>query len=101
MICAYCQQPTDSADTCTVRQVVLAGAGAILAGAIDGAAVNRIRYPADEYDHPCHDCNVLPGGLHHPGCDMETCPFCGGQAFICDCELRPPDMPAASAEESP
>jgi hypothetical protein len=34
----------------------------------------------------CHDCNVAIGGYHHPGCDMEECPVCGGQLFVCDCE---------------
>jgi len=33
----------------------------------------------------CHDCNVKPGGLHHPGCDMEQCPRCRGQLISCGC----------------
>jgi hypothetical protein len=33
----------------------------------------------------CPDCRVPVGGYHHPGCDMEECPRCGGQAITCDC----------------
>lgn len=33
----------------------------------------------------CHDCAVLTGQLHVPGCDMERCPRCRGQAIGCDC----------------
>ena len=36
-------------------------------------------------DEPCWDCGVDPGGYHHPGCDMEACPRCGGQLISCDC----------------
>ena len=33
----------------------------------------------------CGDCNTPPQGLHHPGCDMERCPECRGQAISCSC----------------
>lgn len=37
------------------------------------------------YAPSCHDCGAVEGEYHHPGCDMEECPRCGGQYFICDC----------------
>ena len=33
----------------------------------------------------CHDCDCLEGETHELGCDMEICPFCGGQLLGCDC----------------
>lgn len=36
-------------------------------------------------DQRCHDCNVAPHQYHHPGCDMEECPRCGGQLISCFC----------------
>jgi len=38
-----------------------------------------------ETKHTCHDCGIEEGKFHHPGCDMERCPFCGGQLISCDC----------------
>lgn len=35
-------------------------------------------------DRRCPDCNVAPGGLHHPGCDTEECPTCHLQALGCE-----------------
>lgn len=39
------------------------------------------------HDENCGDCSVAPGGLHHLGCDMQTCPKCRGQLLICDCRF--------------
>ncbi|MGH8919215.1 MAG: hypothetical protein ACRD0H_12960, partial [Actinomycetes bacterium] len=33
----------------------------------------------------CGDCNVLPGAVHHHGCDAERCPACRRQSISCGC----------------
>jgi len=35
--------------------------------------------------HRCHDCGAKVGHYHHPGCDVEECPGCGGQLIGCEC----------------
>lgn len=36
----------------------------------------------------CHNCDVVAGQLHIPGCDWEICPTCGGQMLRCDCKEK-------------
>jgi len=38
----------------------------------------------------CPDCGVAPGQFHSAQCDIEQCPYCGGQLLACPCEPRPP-----------
>lgn len=37
----------------------------------------------------CLSCRVKEGQYHHPGCTVERCPCCGGQAAVeCRCKKR-------------
>jgi hypothetical protein len=60
----------------------------------DDKAFERIKmgdsddfYKGSDPDHRCGDCGAKPGHYHHPGCDLERCPICGGQLISCDCEF--------------
>lgn len=43
---------------------------------------------------PCGDCGVCRGQLHVEGCDLETCPRCGGQYLGCPCKMTPQERGA-------
>lgn len=53
---------------------------------IDGVVVVKSPVPYNG-EGRCWDCGVKTGEYHHPGCDMEQCPFCGGQFISCDCRV--------------
>jgi hypothetical protein len=70
--CDWCRQEMLDVNSCTIEFVHFP----------DGQPMPSIVYYARDN---CHDCNVKPGGYHHPGCDMEICPKCGGQLISCGC----------------
>jgi len=76
-ICQDCQQEMGSTtDTCIPTHV----------RRNDGEEwVARSTEHFDEPDGRCHDCAIKHGGVHHFGCDVERCPYCGGQIIGCEC----------------
>lgn len=75
MKCNYCDQEMTDKNTisCNGNEQIDLG----------GKTFDSVPFtPLGEIDR-CHDCNVAPGGKHHPGCDMERCPICGGQLISC------------------
>jgi hypothetical protein len=77
-VCDYCSQEMLRADGCCNAPIV-----------IDGVSYSPVRHGSEPgmrgVRARCHDCGVVPEGVHHHGCDMERCPSCGEQSIGCDC----------------
>lgn len=63
-----------------------------------GRYYKRIKFGEESFDwggERCHDCGAKLGHYHHPGCDVEECPVCGGQLISCGCidEYTSDEMP--------
>lgn len=67
--CDHCGRVMAEGEGCSINYVY-----------IDGIIYHRATNP-----HDGCDCGTQQGKYHHFGCDMEPCPKCGGQFFVCDC----------------
>ena len=82
VLCQYCSQEMTVARTCTEAVLHILGEPIPV---VPHRPPRRPKGSTAAVEPRCHDCGVLPGGFHHPGCDMARCPSCGGQLLSCEC----------------
>lgn len=79
-VCEACNREMLKANGCTFKYVQT----------FSGKYYKRMLVGEEGWINPggrCGDCGAKYGNYHHPGCDVERCPICGGQIISCDCDI--------------
>jgi len=79
-VCGYCEGEMTDKISCRPDPLLLGG---VIMHPIRWGEEKGIRYR--RIDVCCPDCGTPLGGVHHPGCCVERCPSCRGQALGCRC----------------
>jgi hypothetical protein len=80
-VCTFCEREMTDHVSCTVHALHRAG----------------VAYRVSRTRKGCGDCGAPPGGLHHPGCDMQRCPRCRWQLISCECRFD--EMPGYDEDD--
>jgi hypothetical protein len=95
-ICGHCGREMTQEVSCKDDPTVIGGK------AYAPLPYGEERYPKRYKPAPnCGDCGTPLGGVHHPGCDLESCPICMGQALTCGHFDDPDDDGYAEWEKTP
>ncbi len=91
-VCSWCNKEMrdDTTVTCLANTIVEYPDGVTMPSLADHFA---------EASGRCHDCLVVHGGKHHPGCDVEKCPRCRGQLISCGCLRKDDEDDDGSGDE--
>lgn len=81
-ICEACGREMRDSVGCTVARITYSD------GVFERFRVGDERPRMQRKGENCGDCAARGGQFHHPGCDLERCPNCGGQLIMCSCGDR-------------